>query len=220
VDIASQVALLDKMLLSDVKTEFPYPLANEEKVAVSAYLLLAHACIEEYAEGIFLDHFDRLGELSRSPITPRAVVQLGFAVALSLPEATRKTMAYKTRTLEGALNAGRKNYLGSFVKKNDGLKEKNIQKLAEGVGVQWGDIETRLNSQLADLDTLGAKRGEAGHLSPFSPKTLTLTEQAYPADARAWVEAGRDAVLALKAFLTEDVDSALRSWADLSLPLA
>jgi hypothetical protein len=99
------------------------------------------------------------------------------------------------------------------------LKEKNIKKLAEGLGVQWGDIETHLTNQLADLDTLGAKRGEAGHLSPFSPKTLALTEQAYPADARAWVEAGRDAILALKAFLAEDVDSALRLWTDLPFPL-
>jgi hypothetical protein len=120
VDIASQVALLDKMLLSRVQTGFPHPLTDEEKVAVSAYLVLAHACIEEYAEEVFLAHFDRLGELSRSPVTPRAVVQLGFAVAFSLPEAARKTMTYKTRTLEGALNAGRKYYLDSFVKKNDG----------------------------------------------------------------------------------------------------
>jgi hypothetical protein len=216
-DLASQMTLLDSML-SGVQTEFPDPLSDNEKVAVSAYLVLAHACIEEYAEEVFLKQFDRLSELSHLPITPRAVARLCLAVALSLPDAMRTNMTYKTRTLKGTVTAGRKHYVGTFITKNNGLKENNIKKLAEGIGVEWTSVEGSLHSQLVDLDTLGAKRGEAGHLSPFSPKTLTLKQEAYPGDARGWVEGGRDAVLALEAFLAEDVESALRSLTELRMP--
>lgn len=212
------MTLLDGMLLSSVQTEFPNSLTDNEKVAVSAYLVLAHACIEEYAEEVFLAHFDRLSELSRLPLAPRAVAELSFAIASSLPEGVQNTMTYKTRTLAGAVTAGRKHYVGSFVQKNDGLKEKNIKKLAEGIGVEWSRIETHLLNQLTDLNTLGAKRGEAGHVSPFSPKVPAVVEQPYPAHARGWVEAGRDAVLALEAFLAEEVEVALRSWVALGMP--
>jgi hypothetical protein len=59
--------------------------------------------------------------------------------------------------------------------------------------------------QLADLDTLGAKRGAAGHISPFSPNAPVLEERTYPSDARGWVEGACDAIHALKRFLDREV---------------
>jgi len=208
-ELAAQVAALEEMLLSGIETEFPAPLKDVEKVAVSAYLVLSHACIEEYVEDVFLSHFDRVSELSRLPIAPRALASLTFASALFLPEAKIKVMSYKSRTLKGALAAARGTYVGSFINRNDGLKASNIKRLAEGVGIEWDRLEARFVDELVDLDTLGAKRGEAGHISPFSAPAVT--ERIYPSQARQWVGAGRDAIVAIQRFLAHDA-----SWQGLA----
>ena len=148
-ELVAQVELLDSMLLSAVATEFPDPLKDPEKVAVSAYLVLCHASVEEYAEQVFLRHFDRLSELCQFPVVPPSAARLSLAVGITLPEKMRAS--YKSRTLKGALEAGRNNYVNSYVDTNDGLKERNIRRLAEGVGIEWGVVESGLVGQLADL---------------------------------------------------------------------
>lgn len=214
-DVAHQVELLDQLLLAGVRTEFPDTLTDREKVAVNAYLVLSHACIEEYAERVFLAHYDRLEELATLNFFPPSVAQLALAVGWHLPDAMKQTLGYKSRTLAGAIQAGRVNYLRSYVGGNDGLKENNIKKLAQGLGVEWPRVESRLSKELIDLNTLGAKRGAAGHLSPFTP-SQGAHEETYPSDVRAWVESGRDAVLALERLLTED--ATVRALTDTYIP--
>ena len=106
-DTNEQLELLDDLLLGPVKSIFPAPLTQEERVAVNAYLVLSHAVLEEQLEEAF----------------------------------------------------------------------------------EWGSFEQVLSQELADLTTLGARRGEAGHLSPFSGKAVILNQQEYPEDARRWVRA-------------------------------
>jgi hypothetical protein len=123
-DLSAQLLTLDDMLLSNVKVEFPDPLDDSEKVAINAYLVLTHACIEEFAGQVFLDHFDRLSQLSQFPITPASANRFALAVAFALPEGMRATMPYKTRTLAGMLKAGRRAYATSYISTNDGLKQR------------------------------------------------------------------------------------------------
>jgi hypothetical protein len=209
VDLSTQLAFLDETLLARVATQFPDALNDAERAAVSAYLVLAHACVEEYIEDAFRLHFGSVMNMARWPLVPMAVGEALLAVGLSLPEAKRAP--YRSRTLIGMTKAGSTHYEHVVVGANHGIRTGNLKKLAEGCGVNWQEFEAVLSSRLADLDTLGAKRGEAGHLSPFSSKQLAVSAQAYPDDVRGWVEAGRDAAVAVRAYLSEVVDGQFRS---------
>jgi hypothetical protein len=213
VDLGSQLELLDKLLLTSVKTEFPDQLSDSEKASVNAYLVLSHACVEEYVENVFLRHLDRLINLCCMPLVPRELAELCIAVGLHLPESMRANATYKTRTLEGIALAWRRAYQTVNVRQNNGIKASNIMKLAEGIGLNWNDCESTLLTSLADLDTLGAKRGEAGHVSPFSPYAVAVTEQAYPDHAREWVVGGLKATLAIESYLSRRLRTQMQTFA-------
>jgi hypothetical protein len=210
VKLHEQLEFLDATLLSSVTSEFPNPLADLEKAAINAYLVLCHACIEEFIEDIFNDHLRRLSEMTTMPLVPRDVAGLLHAVGALLPESKRAP--YKTQSLAGIATAASLHFEKSVLKENHGIKTRNILHLAKHVGLNWGDFESGLLTHLADLDTLGAKRGEAGHLSPFSAKTLTITRLVYPDEVRVWVAGARDAALAVRRYLHNSVDEQLRSF--------
>lgn len=198
-DLASQLAFLDSLLLADVTTEFPDPLSDTEKASVGAYMVLSHACIEEFLEDVFLNHYSRLEELARLPMVPREVAGMLLAIGQHLPE--KKRPSYKSRTITGIAVAGKVHYEAAVIRGNHGIKTENVRKLANGVGLVWNEFEATLANELADLDTLGANRGEAGHLSPFSTKAVALTRQVYPDEVRGWVESGCAAAFAIERYL-------------------
>jgi len=214
VDFSTQLSFLDLALLARVTTQFPDALTDEERAAISAYLVLFHACIEEYLEDSFSLYLERLARLTNLPLFPLAVGEALLAIGLSLPEGKRAP--YKSRTLAGIAQAGLAHFQHVVVGGNNGVKTPNVRRLAEGVGLAWQQFEAALAGRLADLDTLGAKRGAAGHLSPFSMKQVALTAQVYPDDVRGWVEAGRDAAVAVNRYLSDAVEAQTRSLFALS----
>lgn len=201
---------LDSTLLSSVTTQFPDPLTESEKAQVHAYLVLAHAVLEEYIESIFSRHFDRLCSWLGADLVPAECVRFSYAVAEMIPSGS---VSYRKRnTYQLIRSLGRKEFQ-SNLDKNHGLKTGNIEKLAQLIGVDWMGLEDALNSYLADLNTLGSKRGSAGHLSPYTEKVTAISISDGPDDVRRWVRDGRDAAVALERYL----DSLVRAQQPISL---
>lgn len=194
--------MIDGRLLSSVTTEFPDPLTDDEKISVNAYLVLCHACIEEFLEDAFLHHVTSLLAMVDQPLVPRDVAELFFALGVLI----EKRLPYKARTRTGVSTLGLKMFQSSVINQNNGLKPDNVRKLAEGAGVPWPEFESALASELAKLTTLGAKRGEAGHLAPLTLKASKLSPRDYPDNVREWVQGGLHAGLSINRYLRDRVD--------------
>lgn len=197
-DLSAQLNHLDRLLLSTVITAFPDPLTDEEKAATNAYVLLAHAVLEEHLEDAFEMHYARLKGWLVSSMVPLETARLVFAMAYRMPKDHR--VPYKKQSLAGMATSDRATFR-TEVRGNHGIKSDNLAKLAGLVGLDWKEFDDALNSELADLDTLGSKRGEAGHLSPYTEKAVHITRQIYPEEVRDWVAAARDASVAVCAYL-------------------
>ncbi|WP_423462941.1 HEPN domain-containing protein [Promicromonospora sp. MS192] len=197
-NLSAQLDHLDRLLLSGVQVQFPDELPDEEKAMINAYVVLSHAVIEEFIEDLFEGHFRRLSGWLVSPMVPAETVRLALAIADWLPEKQMPT--YKKRTLEGMFKAA-KSALVIQLRNNHGIKDHNISQMASLVGVDWRSMDAALNAKLADLTTLGSKRGEAGHLSPYTERAKAITRQTYPDDVREWVENARKACVAMEEYL-------------------
>lgn len=202
-NLKEQLDHLDRVLLTTVSTAFPDPLTDEEKAVTNAYLVLAHAVLEETLEAAFERHFRRLVSWCSSEMVPFESARLLFAMREWLPEPYLS--AFKKRDLVGIVKAAEKQYL-SLIRANHGIKPHNIESLAQLVGLDWVRFEAALNIQMEDLRTLGTKRGDAGHLSPYTERAVTLSRRDYPDNVREWVHAGRDAVIAIVNHLKLIVD--------------
>ncbi|MFF4891218.1 HEPN domain-containing protein [Micromonospora chersina] len=203
-DLSSQLAWLESTLLAQVSTPFPDPWNKDEKAAIAAYLVLTHACIEEALEDAFSRRLDRLIEMVEDGTqVPIALARLGLDAGLQLPEKSR--VPYRKRHLKGTLKAFAEYYRRSVILMNHGIKAENLEKMASGAGVDWEEFEASLTEALADLSTLGAKRGSVGHLSPFTEKSAVITSRVDLSDIRSWVEAAQNAVGAVEAALAKDL---------------
>lgn len=205
-----QLDHLDKTLLATVVTQFPAPLTATEKAQVHAYLVLAHAVLEEHLESAFERHFDTLSSWFMGGMVPLECVRLAFAVSQYI---SKDQAGFKTRnTPELIRGLGRKEVVRQLGD-NNGLKPSNIQSMSKLIGLHWPDLEGALNAELNDLDTLGVKRGAAGHLSPYTAKTTAIAQTDGPDDVRKWVHDGYNAVEALIRYL----DSLVRGQQPISL---
>lgn len=209
-ELAAQLEHLDRVLLSTVTTAFPDELTDEDKAATHAYLVLAHAVLEEHLEAAFDRHYDRLSGWPVSDLIPLEAARLAFAVRDWLPKELE--VSYKKRSLRGLVGAAKACFSG-HIRDNHGIKPDNVSSMCRLVGLDWKDFESALNQSLEDLRTLGVKRGEAGHLSPYTDKAVRLTRQDYPDNVREWVAGARDAVDAISNYL----DSIVRQQQPLSL---
>lgn len=198
-EIADQLDHLSRTLLDPVGTSFPDPLSESERALVNAYIVLAHAVLEERLEDVFREHVDRLLAWRDDDLVPVDLVRLAFAMCENV--ATKQWPSYRDRSVLASMwGIGRVEF-AKQLSANNGLKSEHVERLAKLTGVQWVDLEDSLTSELADLDLLGAKRGAAGHLSPFTTRSSVLTISMYPDDVRGWVEAGTKAVLGIERFL-------------------
>jgi hypothetical protein len=199
--LLAEIAEVESTLLSEVSTAPPDPLSTRERTVTRAYLLVAHAILEERIEGIFLEHFNR----ARQVIAESVSVPLGllpfYASAL---EWNRPIPTYNKRQWVGVMSSPMAvEYIASEVRENHGLKADNVQDLAKLVGIEWAAIDDAADIQLAALTTLGAKRGAAGHTSPFNSPTQVVAEEEYPANVREWVEQAVRTVIALEAVVEQ-----------------
>lgn len=192
-DLYEQLDHLDGMLLGQIRTDFPDELSDAEKATINAYVVLAHAVLEEYLESLYVAYFDHAIEQLERGIFSVAHVCLAY----SIRDWGSKSSSYTKRVIP-RLIAAERDQLKSQVKNNHGLAQKYVEKLSELVGLNWKELEDNLAAELADLNTLSKSRGEAGHLSPFTSAAVFITRQVYPDDVRKWVENARDAVLLLE----------------------
>jgi hypothetical protein len=200
-ELRTQLNKLEEAILNNVQTQFPNRLAEDERALVSAYLVLAHAVLEEELEEAFLAAFDELAVSLSQPIVPIQTVQFVFALTRWLP--TDLLNSRGSSNLHGFVSQGCRQRFLIELNRNHGLKAVNIKGLAKLIGLDWDALENAHSDRLADLNTLGSKRGAAGHLSPFSPKTTGLTEDIDPDDVRLWVQYGLDAVDEIKRVLNQ-----------------
>jgi hypothetical protein len=212
-DFAGQIAFLDDLLLTAVATEFPDPLTETERASVSAYLVLTHACIEEFLEDAMGRHFECLTAFLASPIVPRAAGAVLLTIGLELDP---QKFPVKGRNLKAAVGRGTRWYKG-LIRANNGIRYDNLKRLVAGLGTDWSVFEQALAVELADLDALGSKRGEVGHLSPFSAKSVQVTPRIYPEDVRGWVANARVAALAIERYLVEEVQDQMSTLAKLGM---
>jgi hypothetical protein len=203
VNLQVQLDHLEIAFLSRIETEFPDPLSEIEVAHVRAYLVLAHAILEEYVEKQFELHFDRLVTELQNETVARECVLFAYSVSENLP--VRLRLAYKKRDVIQLLKKPARDEFLRILEQNNGLKTENIQNLASFIGLDWTEFDDAFNSELADLNTLGVKRGSAGHLSPYTSKVTSIAQNSGPDDVRSWVNAGRDAVLKLELYLSDRI---------------
>lgn len=212
--LEEQLAHLDDTLLGTVSTQFPDPLSAPEKAQVHAYLVLSHAVLEEHLELAIEKHFDRLSSWLVGDIVPLECVRLAFAVSQYV---SKEQAGYKNRSTPQLIRSLGKQELVRQLRENHGLKSSNIQSMCKLIGLHWPDLENALNAELNDLDTLGVKRGAAGHLSPYTEKATAIATTDGPDDVRRWVSDGLLAVQAIVAYLDDLVraqqpDSLITDW--------
>lgn len=197
-DLSTQLAQLDDALLGQVVTQFPEPLSGAERVRVNAYLVLSHAVLEEQLELVFDSHFRRLSGWMLADLVPIECVRLAYAVA---QYAMKDEETFKKRSTPQWIRGRGLKEFRARVKFNHGLKSENVHNLAKLVGLHWDALDAALGTELADLDTLGSKRGSAGHLSPFTESATNISANDGPDNVREWVKNGREAVEAIDRYL-------------------
>lgn len=198
--LQEQVSALDTIFLSSVATDPADTLPDSDVSAIRAYLVLGHACIEETIESTFLEHFDRLASYVVRESMPAAAASFLFAIGEHLPERRLAMAPYATRTLPGLVKAYADVYR-AIVTGNHGVTPENIRSLSKPLGIDWSALDLALQIELADLATLGAKRGLASHTSPFGPRGPATKTEVTVADARTYVESGARAAEALRDYL-------------------
>ncbi len=197
-DLRGQLVQLDSIILAGVSSEFPRPLTDAEHVAVNSYLVLSHAVIEEFIEDVFIQYFKRLLLWLKSDQIPLELGRLLFAARDKM--INEKELPYPKRDITQIAPL----VVAKFevqVRQNHGVKEENVKRMASLVGVDWKCFERELAGDLVDLNTLGSKRGPAGHLSPYSNKLQLVSEQVYPDDLRAWVRPASEAAIHIRDYL-------------------
>ena len=202
-DAAAQIRTLEGAFLSSIATEFPDPLTEPERANLHAYLVLAHSVLEEEIESAFEEYFDRVAATMTGDLIPKAAVLLTYAVRDKIPE--KAQISYKLRDVLPFVRGIGRTVIETAIKANNGLKTDNVKNLAEAVGIHWIPFEQSVSTALLDLDTLGTKRGSSSHLSPFSPKTTSITSSFDPDDVRKWVQDGVAASTAIREHLVNCV---------------
>ena len=177
--LEAELAVLESRLLADFVTEFPDAPSLEERILVNAYLVLAHACIEEHVEALFQLHADSLVCEDTETTVGRAV-----AAAVYAWHEPAKSKSYRDRKIGDIIKAGSA-HVTKATQKNNGIKESNIEGLAKAAGVEWPPFDDACNAALIKLGTLGGKRGEVAHVSVS--RTQITNTPVYPSDAKTWV---------------------------------
>jgi hypothetical protein len=184
--LRAEIAALDAYLLASVKTVAPDTLPTDEATGIRAYLILAHAAVEEFVEAAFEQFVseallpDPNGRVS--PGLYLTLLQFSGEIGGQLQRSRRAPMAV-VKMLPGY-------YTTKVLNPNNGVKPANVQTLALGAGLDWPAFEVSCSGLLPTLSTLGSRRGEVAHLSavPVTPGRGVRTTL-YAADVRSIVGA-------------------------------
>lgn len=194
-----QIAKLDEAFLKSISIDAGTVPDQTTRANLHAYLVLSHAVMEEHIESLFESYFQRLLSHLDDEKIPRACLTLAYSVA-DRASATDK-LSYHKRSVRHEIERLGAPILAKAIKSNNGLKQNNVESLAQAAGVSWNEFDDALSTHLANLQSLGVRRGDAGHLSPFSGKLTAIEEVIHPSHVREWVNNGLNALVAIEQFL-------------------
>ena len=195
-DLESQVRALRQLTIDSIPSTFPLPLPPESRMAVNAFVVLAHACIEEFIEDLFMTYATTVSQAASEGVSHRDYAALAYSAGSN----AKDKASFRARSIEHVMRSALE-FVGRQVAANHGVKASNIERLAECAGLDWTEFDNALSGAIADLTTLGAKRGDAGHLSPFTTKSVFLSDIDGPEDVVRWVDEGVTAARAIEAYL-------------------
>ncbi|WP_448612148.1 hypothetical protein [Geodermatophilus sp. URMC 60] len=151
---------------------------------IRAFLILSHAAIEELFE-------QQIYETVKGCV--ECFDQAPPAVALALAtKYSGEIIGQNSGKVPSAIEIARKLsglYFSKVIKPNNGIRRSAIDGMCKPLGVSVGDLGTDVEAGLAQLDTLGAKRGSAAHTLRGTTEEVILES-----DARTWVNEAMDAV--------------------------
>lgn len=207
--LTDEISSLDKFLLEPIKTEAPDPMKVDEIIGIRSYLLLSHAAIEEFIEYAFLSY---IGACSSIDENGRAHVGSYLAI-LQLADYINGQNSKNTKSPDKILGSVPGLYESKFIRPNNGIKEKDIQKLALGAGLPWSEIENACASLIPACETLGSKRGAIAHSSINGTLNSRsgIVSNLYPKDARSFTNSVLSNMSPLLAHLSETSSTAPRN---------
>lgn len=186
-DLREEIKILDAALIASISTNTTVALDKAEAIRVRAFLVLAHAAIEEFVEDEFFGFVkwcttqDAAGRVhSRSLITLLdSSEKIGGHFGKKSDRDPSSVASYVAGTYESHV-----------VKPNNGIRKANFRKLARAAGIPDSEFDATCAQLLIACETLGAKRGLFAHSSVSGTirKGPGLNEVLYPVDARKFVD--------------------------------
>lgn len=193
--ISDQIRELAKVFLDGISANAADDVSPDDSPRLRAYLVLSHAVFEEAIEEAFREHFSSLEHIVKTGKAHRALI------ALALTIDRQQLTKYKKRNAPMDVIRLGKSAFESRVRANHGVKRNNIETLSQSAGIEWIEFEDHLDEELAHLTTLGTKRDEVGHLSPFNLRMSGISEDLTRSSVEEWVNNGLQATEKMIAYI-------------------
>jgi hypothetical protein len=154
-------------------------MSAEDAVRVDAYLVLAHAGIEEYLESYLLNLVDEAMTFATSQAVPTCFLHLAIRYATELANTSPVPVGVH------ACSAARGLYDNRAIKPNNGIRTSHLKAMCRPLGVDFSSsVEDAYPDTVRALETLAAKRGSRAH----GTERYGAAEDIYPNPAVQMVE--------------------------------
>ena len=164
------------------QTAPPDEIPFHERIAITAYVFVAHGAMKKIIETAFLTYVDR-GAHADSAGRVNAGLYLTL---LQLKDDVGGQVKKADRTPEAVIERIPGLFEAKFVTPNNGIGRANVQTLALAAGIAWSVVEDTCGELLDAMATLGSRRGGIAHLSSISRnRTRGVRTILYPPDARS-----------------------------------
>lgn len=195
--LRDEVDALDKLLLAPVTSSPPDPLPLSERVGVRSYLLIGHAALEEFVESCFAEYVnDSLALDENGRVDPGLYLSV-----LELREDLEGQVKRDIRTPSALLEKVPGLYKSKICGPNNGVRRKNLMRLAQGAGLDWVQFESACEKLVVALDTIGSERGRVAHTSATPTPGQGVTAELYPQNVREFVNNAMDELPSLVTYL-------------------
>ncbi len=197
-ELVAEVTGLDRFLLALASTAAPDPLPEDERRAISGFIILCHSEIESFLEGAFYDYGCSLVAVDSSGNVKSGLYQIVVKLSSQLQKQLKSDDFTPSKIL-----ATIPNLMQTALDQNMGIKIANVRTMAQSVGVDFPRLESSCADLLNALEVLGLQRGRFAHNG--APKLVASNQQMtpvpYAADARRLVSNVTDRLPELVTFL-------------------
>ncbi|NUK35067.1 hypothetical protein HRW16_09695 [Streptomyces lunaelactis] len=169
-------SLLDEEVLA---VSPPDDLCRRHQLLIASFVILSHAHIEEFIEGLFLRYVEEREREISNRETPQCFVRLALHFSGDLIG-----QGAGKYDIEQICTTAKNLYISKVVNINNGLKRANVTALAKPLGLHGEKLADDCNHLFTALNTLGGKRGKMAHTS----SSQSASETVYSTQAIAWVE--------------------------------